>query len=153
MSVTKMNKTSRWVGRLREFILLKYNFIFTIKKILIFQPIRNFPLQIFWKQIRPKRDYKMVNESSKKAVGSETSKEKIVLRRIRTRTKNQTPYQSNSHSTLPQTAYSSPTHVIPPDTISNQLLKNNLHPLSSWTVIWWKKAHISPDIPIFIYLK
>ena len=48
-------------------------------------------------------------------------------------------------------AYQPITHraAVPP-----QLLENDLHPLSSWPIIWWKKeACNSPVIPIFIYLK
>ena len=56
--------------------------------------------------------------------------------------------------TLPQIAHSLPTHVTYRATIPNQPLKNDLHPLSSWPVIWWNKnIRISPGIPIFIYLK
>ena len=101
MSETKMNKTRRCAGTLRASIRLKCNFIFTIKKILLFQPISNSPCQSFLEPIRPKRDNKMVNDSlkkKKKAVASETSGEMIVTLRIRTKTTNQTPYQSNSHS-------------------------------------------------------
>ena len=46
------------------------------------------------------------------------------------------------------------THVTHCATIPNQPLKNNLQPLSTWPVTWWKKAAcISSDIPTFIYVK
>ena len=44
-----------------------------------------FPSKVFWTRFNRKR------------VGFETSREKIITRRIRTRTKNQTHYYSNSH--------------------------------------------------------
>ena len=69
----------------------------------------------FLESIRPKRDYKTVNESSKKSVGSETSRENLVMRRIRTITKNQTPYPSSSHSnTITDCLYhTDPRHTVP----------------------------------------
>ena len=146
MAETKMNKTRRSADRLRAFIRLKCNLIFTIKKILFFfNQSGTFPSKVFWSRFDPNATIKRSHKVKRKAVGSETSREKIVPRCIRTRTKNQTPKLTFQHYTT--TAYSLPTHVTHRATIPNQLLKNDF----SWPVIWWKKLRIFSDIPTFIF--
>ena len=91
-----------------------------------------------------KRDYKTVNKSSKESVGSETSREKIVTRRIRSRTKNSDALPIKLAFQL----YTRPTHVTHRAIITKQPLNKDFHPLSSWPVIWWKSPYL-----FFIYLK
>ena len=126
-----MNKTRRCTGRLHASIRLKCNFIFTIKKILLFQPICNLPLQIFFEPIRPKCDYKMVNESSKNQSTPKLRERRSSCVAFGQEQRTRRLTNQVCIPTLPQTAYSLPTLVTHRATIPNQSLKNDLHPLSS----------------------
>ena len=107
-----MNKTRRCTGRLCAIHPVEI-YIYNLKILLFFHPIRNFPLQSFWEPIRPKCDNKMVNESSKKQ-SAPRPREKIFTRHIRPRTKNHTPYQSNSNPRRFR-AYRPTSHPVPPN--------------------------------------
>ena len=104
-----------------------------LKRSLFFTLWAIFPFKVFFGPIRPKRDYKMVNESSKRQSAPIPRERRSSRVAFGPEQKTRRPTNQGRISTQPQP------------------LKNDLHPLSSWPVIWGKKkAHISPDIPIFI---
>ena len=93
----KWIKTRHCAGRPRASIRLKCNFLFTIKKILLSHPINSFPLQSFLESIRPKRNCKMVIDFQKRLSASRFLGSRLSRVAFGQRTKNQIPYQSNSH--------------------------------------------------------
>ena len=109
----------------------------------------NFPLQSCFEPIRPKRNNKIVNESSeshsaprpqeRRSSHSDKNKEPVVLpiklasQHFHRRLRPYRPHHTSRRSTNPAACERLTT--------------------SSWTIIWWKKARISPDTTIFIYLK
>ena len=131
MAETKRNEIHRCTSRLRTSIWLKCNLIFTIKKTLFFKDF----LSWFDQNVTIKWSMKV----QKRQLALRLWEWKLSCVAFRQEQRIKHPPNQTQIPTLPQTAYSLLTHVTYHTTIPNQPLKNNLHPLSSWPIIWWNK--------------